>query len=185
MEDSIRIETERLLLRRMQETDVSDLIEYDSHPELNVLRNREPFTEDRALDFLGVQSRLALGTQWERYHIAVVLKSENKMIGHVCIKILDVKNRQGEVGWFFNPNYQRRGFATEASGALIDFGFKTMGLHRITAQCDVLNERSFSLMERLGTRREAHYLEKTLIKGEWHDQYAYAILEQEWDRLSG
>ncbi len=96
-----------------------------------------------------------------------------------------MQNRKGEVGWFFNPNYQRRGYATEAAGALLDFGFKTMGLHRITAQCDVLNERSFSLMERLGMRREAHYLEKKLIKGEWHHQYAYAILEQEWDRLSG
>jgi RimJ/RimL family protein N-acetyltransferase len=58
--------------------------------------------------------------------------------------------------------------------------FETYNLHRVSAECDVLNPPSFKLMERLGMRREAHFLENMWFKGQWSDSYVYAILADEW-----
>jgi RimJ/RimL family protein N-acetyltransferase len=38
-------------------------------------------------------------------------------------------------------------------------------------------------MERLGMRREAHLLENEFVKGEWADEFDYAMLEREWRAL--
>jgi RimJ/RimL family protein N-acetyltransferase len=48
------------------------------------------------------------------------------------------------------------------------------------ARCDVRNDPSWRLMERLGMRREAHFREHAIFKGEWDQEYIYAILRREW-----
>ena len=175
---SIRIETERLLIRRMEECDLQDFMEYDSHPDFQFCF-RDPYTEDQVRELIDYQHNLALGAeQW--FKLSVELKLNSKMIGDVCIKVLNKTHRQGEIGWDLNPNYQRQGFAAEASKALLELGFTTLDLHRITARCDVMNERSYRLMERLGMRREATFKEVVYFEGTWHDQYTYAILKDEW-----
>jgi RimJ/RimL family protein N-acetyltransferase len=50
----------------------------------------------------------------------------------------------------------------------------------VFAACDTRNEGSWRLLARLGLRREAHFVEDELFKGEFGDQYIYAILEREW-----
>lgn len=61
-----------------------------------------------------------------------------------------------------------------------DYAFFTLDLHRITATTDVLNTPSYTLLERLGFRREGHYLENVWFKGAWGDEYLYAMLQREW-----
>jgi RimJ/RimL family protein N-acetyltransferase len=53
-------------------------------------------------------------------------------------------------------------------------------LHRIIAICDVENQASVRLLERLGMRREGHYIENYWFKGKWASEYLYAILADEW-----
>ena len=109
-----------------------------------------------------------------------MLKSEQKVIGDCAIKVISIDNRQGEIGFTLNPQYQGKGFATEAAKAILSFGFQQLNLHRITAICDVRNKPSYRLMERLGMRQEAHFRQNCLVKGEWCDEFVYAILKQEW-----
>ncbi len=45
---------------------------------------------------------------------------------------------------------------------------------------DCLNDRSVALLERLGFRREGHFLQNVWFKGAWGDEYLYAILREEW-----
>jgi len=177
---SIRIDTERLIVRRMEDRDVGDCVECYSHPELRRFSSRDAFTEEEARELVAFHQSLAAGTEREWLKLAVELKAERKMIGDVCIKVLSSKDKQGEIGWFFNPQYHKQGFATEAARALVMFGFTTLRLHRLTARCYVENTQSFRLMERLGMRREALFREVMLLKGSWHDQFAYAILKDEW-----
>jgi RimJ/RimL family protein N-acetyltransferase len=56
-------------------------------------------------------------------------------------------------------------------------------MHRIYGRCDVRNHGSYKLMERMGMRREAHFIHNEIFKGEWGDEYIYAILEDEWREL--
>jgi RimJ/RimL family protein N-acetyltransferase len=62
-------------------------------------------------------------------------------------------------------------------------GFEGLGLRRVKATCDARNESSWRLMERLGLRREAHFRECEIFKGEWRDVFVYAMLAQEYRTL--
>jgi RimJ/RimL family protein N-acetyltransferase len=52
----------------------------------------------------------------------------------------------------------------------------------VVAECDVRNTASFSLLARLGFRREAHLIENIWFKGAWGSEFHYAMLEQEWNQ---
>jgi RimJ/RimL family protein N-acetyltransferase len=88
--------------------------------------------------------------------------------------------RQATVGWLLAWKYQGQGLATEAVRALVTAGFRELGLHRISARTGEDNVRSWRLMERLGMRREAHFRESHEVKGEWRDEFVYAVLADEW-----
>ena len=86
----------------------------------------------------------------------------------------------------FHPAHQGRGLATEAASVVLRLGFEGLGLHRVIGRCDALNLPSARLVERLGMRREAHFVHNEVFKGAWGDELVYAMLEDEWrDRVSG
>ena len=58
--------------------------------------------------------------------------------------------------------------------------FDTFDLHRIIAITDCENIASVALLERLGMRREGHFIQNIWFKGKWGDEYLYAILKEEW-----
>lgn len=86
----------------------------------------------------------------------------------------------GEIGYTFARAYQRSGLATEATRAALDFAFDSLRLNRIIATMDCRNSASIALTERLGMRREGHFIQNSWFKGEWCDEYLYALLRKEW-----
>lgn len=132
---------------------------------------------------LAVQQRIgqvSLENNDDKIILAVDLEAANVLVGEVSLIWRNVEARQGEIGWIFDPAYQGRGYATEAAQALLDLAFGPGDMHRVMARCDVRNVASWRLMERLGMRREAHFREHAIFKGEWDEEYIYAILRQEW-----
>jgi aminoglycoside 6'-N-acetyltransferase len=88
---------------------------------------------------------------------------------------------RGEVGWVTHQDYQRQGFAFEASKAMLKFGFEVMGLHRIVAEMDTRVPASAAVAQKLGMRKEAELKEVEYFKGEWCDMWIYAILKSEFE----
>jgi RimJ/RimL family protein N-acetyltransferase len=64
----------------------------------------------------------------------------------------------------------------------LDYAFDALGLHRVIAIADCRNAPSVALLERLGMRGEGHFLESNWFKGEWANEYLYAVLKNEWLR---
>lgn len=58
-----------------------------------------------------------------------------------------------EIGFFFNPQYQGKGYAKESAAALIDYAFMTQGIRRITARTWELH----GIAEMFGTCRSTKY----------------------------
>ncbi|MBY8852648.1 GNAT family N-acetyltransferase, partial [Saccharothrix sp. MB29] len=85
-----------------------------------------------------------------------------------------------EIGYTMAREHQRRGYAAEAVGRLVEHLFTDRGLHRVTAECDARNDRSARLLTRLGFRREGHRVKATWHKGEWTDDLLFALLAEEW-----
>jgi RimJ/RimL family protein N-acetyltransferase len=112
--------------------------------------------------------------------LAVVLPPGGALIGDVVLFQQSRENRQGEIGYIFHPDHAGHGYATEAARAMLGLGFDTYGLHRIVGRLDARNTASARVLERLGMRREAHFVQNEIVKGEWTDELVYAMVEDEW-----
>ncbi len=83
-------------------------------------------------------------------------------------------------GYCFARPAWGQGFATEAARLILDFGFETLGIHRVRAGCDSENAASLRVLEKLGMRREGYFKHDCQIRGVWRDTVAFAILSDEW-----
>lgn len=173
--------TERLVLREFRESDLDDVQAYSSRPEVCRFMTWGPNTPADTQAFMA--RNLAAQAQWPRegVNLAIEQRSDGRVIGSIRLTVSDRANGSGDFGYTLHSGSWRRGYATEASRALIEVGFRTLGLHRLWADCDPENVGSWGVMEKLGMRREAHHRHNKLIKGEWRDSYLYAILVDEWN----
>jgi ribosomal-protein-alanine N-acetyltransferase len=176
------IETERLILRPVEAGDWRAIHRFTSLPEVVRYLPNEPFTESDARAFAMRWSEQA--RQSDEWHevMVVLLKADGRLIGYVPFERFNQGYRTREIGWVFDPDYQGQGYATEAARAVLALAFEKLGLHRMVATCDPRNGASYRVMEKLGMRREAHHVKDVQIRGEWCDEYFYAILEEEWAR---
>lgn len=184
-DDGLPVDVDELTLRRVQYADGADLLEIYSDPDVARYEFFDPWTPDQIEGLLYSQSKVFVGDPGVPFVLSVVLRSESKVIGACQLTINSIEDQQGEIGFEFNPRYSGRGFATKAVNAAIGYGFKRLKLHRIMAAVDVRNERSWRLMERIGMRREAHFVHDNFVDGLWVDDFVYAMLESEWHSTPG
>ena len=113
-------------------------------------------------------------------NLGVELTAHRRLIGVFTLRVQSDANRSAEFGFAFNRDYWNQGYATEAAGAVLDVAFRVLGIHCVSAGCDVRNVGSYRVMEKLGLRREGHSRKDVWQKGEWRDSYRYAVLDEEW-----
>lgn len=175
------METKRLLIRPFIEEDYEDLYEYLSNPEVVLYEPYDVLTKVECIE----EAKERAHAEEQRFW-AVCLKDNNKMIGHLYFACVNPNFKTWTLGFVFNPNFYKKGYATEASKRMIQYGFEEKKAHRITAGSNVLNTASWQLLERLGMRREAHLLKHLYFKktkdGQpiWIDAFQYAILAEEY-----
>ena len=179
----LHLKTERLVIRDFVENDWRDIVEARTQEEVARYEPWDTTTwaeREKVMERIREQCALTFDTLGKYVEFAALLG--DKAIGSVGVKRLSSVHKDAEVGWVFNARYWGQGYATEAARALMDWGFRTLELHRITAVCDARNVPSYRLMERLGMRCEAHHVKSTFINGEWVDDLVYAVLKDEWLR---
>lgn len=81
-----------------------------------------------------------------------------------------------EIGFSFLNTVSGKGYATEATRSLAENLFNEFNVHRIQANLDARNEASKKLCERIGMRKEAHFIQDFWNKGEWTDSIVYGML---------
>jgi len=184
---NLPIETERLKLRKYEDKDLADILDYSSDADFWLARNLDWLvSEEGVREYWESQRDVDPDTYPTWLGLVVELKAEGRVIGHVGIGVVKTgDDRQGTIGWLLGRKYQGQGFATEAARALVTFGFDQLGLHRISARTGSDNVRSWHVMKRLGMRREAHFRESHVVKGEWRDEFVYAVLADEWKAKQG
>ena len=173
----IEIVTEKLIIRNFQENDWADILEYLSDEEVIRYSPYEKHNEEMVKN---VAKQRALNDDI----LAVCLKDDTKVIGELIYEKGEFDAM--EIGFFFNTQYQGKGYANDAATALLNFAFETQGIRRITAKCDSLNVKSRKLLEKLKMRKEGelkkHLYFKRDISGNplWADTCLYGILRDEW-----
>ena len=175
-----KIETERLVLRRLADEDLGHFLDYLNDPVVARYQSWESYTEEQAREVIGRQRGLEPGTPGRWFTFAAESKEAGHLIGHVALSVKADDHRQAELGFTFARGHQGRGLAREAAESVLDYAFGVLGLHRVVAITDCENGRSAALLGRLGMRREGHFVENVWFKGAWGSEYLYAVLRREW-----
>lgn len=93
---------------------------------------------------------------------------------------LNAAHRRGELGYWIGVPYWSRGYATEASRALVEHGFEELSLNRIVAQHITRNPASGRVMEKVGMRREGLLREHLAKWDQLEDVAVYGVLRGEF-----
>ena len=180
IDTDILITTSRLILREYRETDFEGVHAYAKDAETVRFMVWGPNSSEDTRNFI----QLAISQQKTEprvhYQLAVVLKDNAQIIGGCGIHVHRPEHKNAEIGYCFNKQFWRQGFATETMRALLQFGFETLQMHRIIATCDPGNIGSERVMQKNGLRKEAYFVQELWQKGRWRDSLLYAILENEW-----
>lgn len=116
-------------------------------------------------------------TQRSIYCWGVYNKRNQAFIGEAGFNVSPLKYRRGEMHYLIMPQYWGNGFATEIVRGILNFGFDQLALHRIEAGVATENLASIRVLEKAGLLREGRHRKILPIRGEWVDNYHYAILE--------
>lgn len=173
MKNSMKLETERLLLRPIQPPDAEAVFKYRCNKQVNRYQSFIPESVDEVNYFIAhkVSREINVPGTWTQW---VVLKKDNgELIGDIGIHFHDQEPGQAEIGCTFNDLYHGKGYATEALKKITDFLFDELGKERITASVDPRNLPSVRLMERLGFRQQAHLKESYYMRGVWEDELIF------------
>jgi len=175
-----RLESPRTILRHFRDSDLPLFLAYRSDPEVAKYQGWESINEQEAQSFLPEQETLQPGVPGQWFQFAIELKETGRLVGDCGLRVHPLETQQADIGFTLSRDYQSKGLAAEAVSCLLDYAFGPLGLHRIVAVTDCRNARCVTLLERLGLRREGHFLQNVWFKGKWGDEYLYAILRDEW-----
>lgn len=168
-----RIATARLLLRQVQDRDLPCLIPVRCQPDAT--RYMTTHSEESARDYYRQALQPWFGEE-NRWLCLVMEHKNGGLAGEIVCRFTDLSSRVMELGYIVHPKEQRKGLALEAASALLPYGFTHMGVAKWIAICDARNHPSWTLMEKLGMQREAHFRSHQLCKGERVDLYHYGLL---------
>jgi RimJ/RimL family protein N-acetyltransferase len=175
------IATERLLLRPFEEADRDVLAAMNGDPEIVRYLPYGVREGDELSALLERKMRSTeLADEGDVLSLAAVLAATGELVADMTLIWRSREHRQGEIGYVVARQHTGRGYATEASRPLLRLGFEGLGLHRMYGRIDARNGASARVLERLGMRREAHFVENERLKGEWTEEVVYALLEREW-----
>ena len=171
--------TERLLLRDITIDDKQAIFDYRSDSEANKFQSWIPETLEDVDRFIHRNNKeFNQPESW--YQVLITDKETKAVIGDVGIHFFGSENLQVELGITLNKNFHGKGYASEALKGVINFLFNDLKKHRIMASIDPDNIDSLNLMERIGFRKEGHFVKSLFWKNNWVDDVIYALLQQDW-----
>jgi ribosomal-protein-alanine N-acetyltransferase len=193
----MKIATPRLILREFMFEDWPAVLAYQSDPRYlhyYAWQDREP-EEVQAF----VQSFLDQQQARPRikYQLVITLRqpdtppctpedelnhsSIHPLIGNCGIRLETAGAVQADMGYELAPEHWGKGYATEAARAMLDFGFRELGVQRVWAWCNAENRASSRVLEKLGMHLSHRIDQDQYFKDRWWDTLEYEIFRSQWE----
>jgi RimJ/RimL family protein N-acetyltransferase len=175
----MKLESKRLLMRPIALEDKIEIFEYRSDEKTNRFQGWIPETiTDVELFIEKNEKQFNSPDTW--FQFVICLKSSHKIIGDLGVHFMGVDNKQVELGFTLNKDFHNCGYASEAVTRLIDYLFKDSKKNRIIASVDPQNLSSIRLLERIGFRKDARFIDYFELSEKWPNDLIYTIIENEW-----
>ena len=171
------LETERLILRRVNSNDIKEVLALRSNAETMkyiprpLLKNDEDALAHIAMIDEKIESNE--GINW-----AITIKGDPKLIGVIGHYRIQKEHYRAEIGYMILPEYNGKGIVTEAVREAVKYGFEVMKLHSIEAVIEPGNLASAKVLEKNGFIKEAHLKENEFYDGRFIDSVIYSLLNK-------
>ena len=171
------LETERLLLRRVNNNDIKEVLALRSNPEtMKYIPRPLVKNDDEALEHIAmIETKIENneGINW-----AITLKDNPKLIGLIGHYRIKPEHYRSEIGYMILPEFNGKGIVTEAVQEVVNYGFEAMQLHSIEAVIDPDNIASAKVLEKNNFVKEAHLKENEFYDGRFYDSVIYSLLNK-------
>lgn len=174
------IETERLILRPFEYEDNEAMLKYwIADEKIQSMYSEPTYTTKESVKEL-LDKYISSYKNNDYYRWAVISKDNNECIGQIAFFFVDSNNNFAEIEYCIGTEFQCKGLATEATKAIIDFGFKKINLHKIQICHKSINIPSKRVIEKCGFNFEGALRDYFFINGKYVDRLYYSILENEY-----
>lgn len=172
------IDTDRLLLRRFQLSDVQSAFENWAGDETVQKMYGEPaYKTPEEVEALLIRYIADYNSEFT-YRWGIVEKESGECIGQIAYFLVDKINGWGEIEYCIGTGYQGKGYATEAAKAVIEYGFGKIGFHKVQICVRPSNIRSKRVIEKCGFEYEGTLRDYFYIDGRYEDRMYYSLLEK-------
>jgi ribosomal-protein-alanine N-acetyltransferase len=178
--ETIRLATERLVLRPLAAADAEAVFSIFSDPEVTRYWSSPPWTSTEQADKYVASAAQGIASG-EMLRLGVEVGATGQLIGQAALHRFDEPNRRCEVGYALNRAHWGKGYVAEALAAMLEHGFAQLNLNRVEADVDPRNPASAKVLERLGFRHEGLLRERWIVGGEICDTAFYGLLKRNWD----
>lgn len=175
----VSIDTRRLRLRPLRQDDAAVFFEVWSDPEAMRYFSFLPM-QDMEQARARVADKLQSLDDGSSVTCVIELKDSGEVLGDCALFNGVAHSQRADIGFCLRRKYWGNGHMVEAASALIEHGFKNIGLRRIEADVDPRNLASIKLLERLRFKREGYLRERWVIGGEVMDTAFYGLLRSDW-----
>lgn len=173
------LETERLLLRKVEMRDAEDMYEYSRDPLVakHVLWDAHTSVRDTRgyIRYMIRKYRAGEPSSW-----CIVEKSTDKAVGTIGYMWYQPENSACELGYSLARRCWNQGYMTEALRAVLDYTFLELGFNRVEAQHETENPASGAVMRKCGMQKEGTLRSRLYNKGRYVDVDLYAILKSDY-----
>ncbi len=176
------LSTNRLNLRLIQESDIPSLVKYCNNKKIGdqIINIPYPYTESDAIDRMNfIQEGFR---NHERFVFAIALKDNDELIGEIGLH-LDKTNNSAQFGYWIGEPFWNNGIATEATAAILKFGFESINLNKIYATHYPDNVASGKVMLKNKMIKEAEMKDHYKINDEYRSVIQYRLTHQEYQDL--
>jgi RimJ/RimL family protein N-acetyltransferase len=171
------IESDRLILRDLDEKDTEIFYNYRSDDDLLKYQNFRIKSLEESKRFIKEQRSFSIGQPNEWKQVGIALKN-NQLIGDCAIQFSPEENRIAEIGCTISKDFHNKGYATEALKLLIQYTFDNHPIHKFKALVDIRNLPSQKMLLNVGFEKEAHFKKHywDINDKEWMDELQYGLL---------
>lgn len=177
------LQTERLVLRKIQLSDLTDLLRLVNNKAITdqILNFPFPYLEEDAIARVNfARDGFKSG---DRYVFAIAGKEDGKLRGEIGLH-LDKVNNRAEMGFWIGESFWNQGFISEAVSATLRFGFRELKLRKILATHYLDNPASGKVLMKAGMVKEAELKDHYLHNGVYGSVNQYRLTVDEWEGLN-
>lgn len=175
------ITTDRLILRKFEYSDDDSMLRNWIADEKIQSMYSEPVysTKEEVKELL--DKYIGSYERPDYYRWAVIEKASGECIGQIAYFLVDSKNHFAEIEYCIGAEFQCRGYATEATKAVIAFGFDRINLHKVQICTKTINKPSRRVIEKCGFTYEGTLRDYFFMNGEYVGRHYFSILREEYE----